>query len=465
MYQIFMKVSRVVFPTMIYLFSPITANTVTTSTANKDDIKPYYTTLDNGLKLWVYPDHRAPAAVVMVWYNVGSKDEPLGLTGISHMLEHMMFKGTSTRGPNEYSKLIANSGGQDNAFTSYDYTAYFAKVPSDQIDIVFELEADRMVNLKLTEEDFASERQVVAEERRLRIDNVPQSRFMEQTNTIVWATSPYRNPIIGWPQDIERWQLSDLQTWYERYYRPNNALVVVVGDVKAEQAEALAKKHFAPLEAKTVAKQSIAFEIESLGEKNITMSLAVQQPILLQEYQVPSLKTAQNIKDVQALSMLANILDGGLSARFEKQLVRQDKIAAQVSANYQSMAALDTTFSLYGVPQTPHDVMALRQAFMQQIEAIKTHGVNEEERQRALIRIKTSLLYQQDSLFTKAFDIGMSETIGVSYEKYQAFIAGLEKITSEDIQSVAKRYLVTKNLTNATLHPLEQANQSDKKIK
>lgn len=404
-------------------------------------------TLDNGLKLIVREDHRAPVAITMVWYKVGSVDEPRGKGGISHMLEHMMFKGTPTLGPNEHSTIVANLGGKDNAFTSYDYTAYFEILPSWELETSLRLESDRMHNLVLKEADFAPERQVVAEERRMRTDSNPQALFYEAFNATVWTTNAYRNPIIGWMPEIESWTLSDLQSWYNEFYRPNNATVVIVGDVDPEKTHQMVQQYFGeiPRGAKIVRENN--FEVPQNATKYIDMAAPANLPVLFMAYKVPSINSTEHKEEAYALLLASEILSGSTTARLPKKLVKETQQSLDASSYYNEGARYDTTFFLSAVPAEGAALETLETELKAAINELQTTLVSEEELKKILTAYRTEQIYAKDSIYSQAMAIGAAETTGEGWQNRDNLVSYLEKVTPEQIQQVAQKYLNDSNLT------------------
>lgn len=267
--------------------------------------------LDNGLKVIVKEDRRAPIAVSQVWYKVGASYEPGGVTGVSHVLEHMMFKGTDSLAAGEYSRIIAANGGQENAFTSRDYTAYHQTLSADRLEVAFKLEADRMRNLTLSAEEFAKEIEVVKEERRLRTEDKPASLTYEQLSAVAYRSLPYANPVIGWMADLENMTVEDLASWYRLWYAPNNAILVVVGDVQAEQVLALAKRYFGPIEAETIPLQKARSEPRQRGVTRVTVRAPAREPYLIFGFKTPVVGSSDEDWEPYALEILASVLDGG----------------------------------------------------------------------------------------------------------------------------------------------------------
>jgi zinc protease len=417
----------------------------------------YERSLANGLKVLVKPDHRAPVLTSQVWYKVGSSYEYGGITGISHLLEHMMFKGTAARPAGEFSRIVAENGGEENAFTGADYTAYFQNLANDRLAVSFELEADRMRNLALTPQDFAKEREVVTEERRLRTDDDPQSLTAEQFEAVAYAASPYRNPIIGWPGDLEQLEASDLRDWYRQWYAPNNATVLVAGDVDPEQVFALAEKYFGPLKAETIAPPKTQAEPPQRGEKRLVVKAPAQEPYLLMGYKTPAANDAASQAGADwepyALEVLSSVLDGGNSARLPRELVRGRQIAASANAAYDVFSRLPGLFMLDGVPAKGHDIPALEQALRAQIERLQREPVDAAELERIRTQLIANKVYEQDSVFRQAMRLGQLETVGLGWPLADQYVERLAAVTPEQVQAVAQKYLTPDRLTVAVLNP------------
>ena len=409
--------------------------------------------LDNGLKVLVKRDDRAPIVTSQVWYKVGSSYEHGGLTGVSHVLEHMMFKGTDKLAPGEFSRIIAENGGDENAFTGTDYTAYFQTLAADRLEVSFELEAERMRRLTLPEDEFKKELEVVKEERRLRTDDDPQSLTYEQFAATAYQASPYRNPVIGWPSDLESMQVDDLRAWYRKWYAPNNATLVVVGDVDPEQVFALAEKHFGPLRAETIAPPKPRAEPQQRGERRLVVEAPAKEPYLIIGYKVPVLANAGAQWEPYALEMLASVLDGGSSARFSRELVRGERIAASAGAGYSAFTRLPGLFTLSGVPASGHSVDELERALSAQIERVRKELVAPEELERIRTQLIASKVYEKDSVFYQAMQLGQLETVGLGWELMDEYVAHLSAVTPEQVRAVAAKYLVPEVRTVARLDP------------
>lgn len=411
--------------------------------------------LDNGLQLLVKEDHRAPIVTSQVWYKVGSSYETEGKTGLSHMLEHLMFKGTPSHPQGEFSRIMAANGATENAFTSQDYTAYFQNIASDRLETSFELEADRMRNLLLDEAEFKKERQVVAEERRSRTEDNPSGVLTEQFHAAAYQTNPYHNPVIGWMSDIQHYEIGDLKAWYAHWYAPNNATVVVAGDVDPKAVLELAKKHFGKLAPSEIKAPAVRPEVKQLGMKRIVVKVPAKQPQLMMGYKTPVLKDSapELLPDIYALELLAAVLDGGSSARLTKNLIRGQEIAVEVGAGYTGFERLETLFTFSGVPTQGHSVQDLEKAIIGQIQAIKDKGVEPAELARAKTLLRAAKVYERDSVFYQAMQLGTLATLGLDWRLSDSYLKEIEKVTSEQVQAAAQKYLIEDQLTVALLEP------------
>ena len=410
--------------------------------------------LANGMKVIVKEDHRAPVVVSQVWYKVGSSYEPDGITGISHALEHMMFKGTDAVGPGQFARTVSALGGDENAFTSRDYTAYFETLATEHLEKALELEADRMRGLLLDPAEFAKEIEVVKEERRLRTEDKPSGKVYEQFNAVAWRASPYRNPVIGWMNDLDHLTIDDLRGWYRRWYAPNNATLVVVGDVQPEQVRMLAERHFGGIEVSEMPSTKPAAEPAQTGETRVEVKVPARQPYLLMGYKTPIVGTAAEKWEPYALYVLANVLDGGNSARLSRELVRGSGVAASAGAEYGPYSRLPGMFVLDGTPTDGHSTAELEQALRAQVGVLREDLIDDTELKRIVTQAVASKVYQADSLFYQAMEIGTLETIGLDWRLIKTEIDAIRAVTPEQVRSVAQRYLVDDNLTVATLVPL-----------
>ncbi len=410
--------------------------------------------LDNGLRLLVKEDHRAPIVVSQVWYKVGASYEIEGKTGLSHILEHMMFKGTQKHPPGEFSRIMSANGASENAFTANDYTAYFQTIEKSRLPISFELEADRMRNLVLQEAEFIKERNVVAEERRSRTEDDPDSNFMEIFDATAYQNNPYRRPVIGWMNDIQNFQLADLQAWYQRWYAPNNAIVVVAGDVNPTEVFELAKKYFGELKPSDIIPSPATPEPTQLGQKRLTVKLPAKVAQIIIGYKVPSLLAIDPAQtaEVYALDILQNLLSGD-GGRLNKNLVRGQQLASSAFAGYGLYDRLDNLFLLAATPTSEHTVAELETALLQEVEKLKTTLVDDEELARLKVQVKATHVYERDSLFYQAMKIGTAESVGLKWQDVETYLDKISAVTPQQIQAVAQKYLTTDHQTIGILDP------------
>ncbi len=410
-------------------------------------------TLANGLRVIVKEDHRAPTVVHMVWYRAGAMDEKDGTSGVAHLLEHMMFKGTKTLKSGEFNRRVAEAGGRDNAFTSLDYTAYFQIVPKTALPEMMRLEADRMVNLQLRPEEFASEVQVVMEERRLRTDDNPQSRVYEAMNAAAFTAHPYRRPIIGWMDDLQNLTWQDARDWYRTWYAPNNAYVVVVGDVDHQAVFRLAEQAYGKHKAHPLPVRKPQNEPAQDGVRRVTVKAPAQLPYLLMAWKAPKLADIDKDREPFALEVLSSLLDGNDAARFPKRLVRGEKIAQSAGAGYDATLRGETQFMLVGQPAAGKTVAELEAALRAEIVRIQNEGVTEEELKRVKTQTIAAQVYKRDSLMAQAMEIGHSEASGVHWRDIDKLLDKIRSVTAEEVQAVAKKYFGDDTLTVAVLDP------------
>jgi len=427
------------------------------------ETKVFEHTLANGLKVLVKEDHRSPVAVSQVWYKVGSSYEPGGITGVSHMLEHMMFKGTDKHPAGEFSRIISENGGDENAFTGQDYTAYFQTMEASRLAVSFELEADRMRNLHLLPEELKKELQVVTEERRMRTDDNPQAKMQEQFMSMAYSNSPYKHPVIGWPADIANYTVEDLQAWYQRWYAPNNATLVVVGDVQPQAVFDLAEKYFSTLKPSDIKPLKPQTEIEQLGVRKMTVKVPAKLPSLVMGYKVPVLKTAENEWEAYALEVLAGVLDGGSSARLSSALVRGKQIAVSAGAGYGLTSRMSDLFELEATPAEGKTVDQLEVALKDEIKKLQQNLISTEELQRIKAQVLASDIYQKDSNFYQAMEIGTLETVGLGWQKADEYVPKINQVTAEQVRDVAKKYLIDDHLSIAYLEPQTINSTAEKK--
>jgi zinc protease len=407
------------------------------------------TVLPNGLKVILLEQHRVPLVTFQVWYRVGSRNEVWGKTGLSHMLEHMMFKGTQQVGPAEFSRIIQEHGGEDNAFTSRDFTAYFAELSANEVQVALELEADRMQNLVLREEDFQTERMVVMEERRLRTDDTPQAALLEQLEATAYQTSPYHWPIIGWMEDIARLSLADLQAYYHTYYNPANAFIVAAGDFQIPEFLPRIEQAFGAYPRGTVPDQQVGIDPPQSGERRIILKRVAQLPSLTMGYHVPNLREP----DSYVLEVIAAILSEGQSSRLYQSLVRQNRLAYEATADYSLLSRDPGLFLLSAMPLPGKDVAEVEKAIDHAIERLQGEPVPERELEKAKNQLEAAFVMGQDSLFAQAMLFAQYE-IALSWRAIDDYLPAIRRVSPEDIQRVASQYLIPDNRTVGLLMPL-----------
>lgn len=420
----------------------------------------YERVLDNGLKLLVKEDHRAPIVYSSVWYKVGGSYEHNGITGISHVLEHMMFKGTQKYGPHILDKMVGEVGGLQNAGTGDDLTYYYQTLPAKDLSLSFELEADRMRGLLLTDADFEKEIQVVMEERRMRLDTNPQQMLEERLLAAAFVNNPYHHNAIGWMTDLENMDINDVRRWYDDWYHPNNATVVVVGDVNAESVYQLAQQTFGQIPARPVPVLKPRTEVAPLGETRIQIDVPARLPYLEMAYFTTSLTDKVNGNDAYALDLLSMIIGGGSSARLQKELVRGQHVATSVSSYYDAFSLHQGLWEIAAVPAPDQSIAQLEQAMRGQVERLKTELVTEQELASVKARLIADKLYARDSLTSQAVELGVTETVGLSWEKAENYINEINTVTREQIRLVALKYFQDKRLTVAVLNPVNEEKES-----
>jgi len=412
-------------------------------------------TLENGMRAVVIEDHRAPVVTHMVWYRVGSADEPPGKTGIAHYLEHLMFKGTDKIAPGEFSKTIAANGGQDNAFTSRDYTAYFQRIAKDRLGLVMSMEADRMRNVNIRQEDIVAERDVVIEERNMRTDNDPGGRFREQYMAALYLNHAYGIPVIGWREEIMSLDRDDALEMYERFYAPNNAILIVAGDVTPDEVKALAEEHYGPIESVDLPESVRATEPPHLAARRLTMRDArVSQERIWRGYLAPSYVTDGDT--AAALGLLSDILSGGTTRRLPKMLTLETDIALYAGAYYSGMARDLGEFAFYAAPKGDTTLPQLEGALDWMIEDLLENGVTQEELDRARKAAIASEIYAQDSQSSLARQYGAALTIGLEIDDVTNWRDRLEAVTVEDVLAAARAVLVPERSVTGYLMKAEK---------
>ena len=404
--------------------------------------------LENGLKILLLEEHKAPVVTIHVWYRVGARNEQPGTTGMSHLLEHMMFKGTSKLGPGQFSRIIKRNGGRDNAFTSEDYTGYFETFASDRVELALELEADRMRGLLLDRKEMEAEKQVVMEERRLRTEDEPISALREVMAAAAFQVHPYRQPVIGWMSDIEKLAREDLVRHYNTYYVPNNAVLIVVGDFKSDELLPKIRHHFGAIPRAADPPAVRAVEPEQRGERRLFLKKEAELPFVFMGYHVPNLKHPDN----SALEVLAYILSGGKSARIYKSLVYEKQLALFAGGGYDRESIDPNLFPLYASVMPGKTAEEVEQALTAEIERVKNEPIPDRELQKAKNQIEAGFLFGQDSVFNLARNLAEYEIVA-GWRAWEAYLPGIRAVTAADLQRVARAYLTPDHRTVAVLIP------------
>lgn len=397
-------------------------------------------TLDNGLQVVVIPNHRAPVVTSMLWMKVGAADEMAGASGMAHYFEHLMFKGTQKMQAGDFSKTVKMLGGQDNAFTSQDYTAYFQSIAVDNLPRMLEMEADRLVNLAPPAEHYASEKQVVIEERRQRTDNDPRAKFGEQMNSALFVNHPYGTPVIGWMAEIEKYEWPDVKIFYDTWYAPNNAVLIVSGDITADQLRPMAQKYFGKIPAKKIPARKRPEVPPALGKTVVTVQdKSVHQSLYQKLFIAPS--AAKSKTESLALQVLSEILSGGPSTRFYKSVVIEQKKATDVYFGYNPVALDYGTISIGGTPAANVSPEELGDAFDAEIRKVIENGVDEDEVKDAIQRLRDQSVFARDSLTGPAMLFGMALTTGHSVRDVEYWSDDIAAITAQQVQEAARKYL------------------------
>ena len=404
--------------------------------------------LDNGLKVFLLEDHKSPAVTFQVWYRVGSRNEKDGKSGLSHFLEHMMFKGTPSIRPEEYSRIIAKNGGRSNAFTTSDVTVYFATMSRDKIGIELEMEADRMANALLADTYFEPEKKVIQEERRLRTDDKPVAALDEVTSAVAYTVHPYRRPVIGWMDDIQNLSRQDLVDHYKLYYAPNNAFIVVAGDFSTDEILPKIKAAFEKIPRGPEPPKVRAEEPPQRGERRVFLKKEAELPFVMMFYHAPNLKSPDNF----ALDLLTVVLAGGRSSPLYHDLVYQKRLARSVDANYSSVSMDPGGFSITAQLMPGKEPPEVEREIDILVDKIKSELISERDLQKAKNQIESSFIFAQDSIFGQAMKIGYYEATG-DWRQMDHYIEGIRRVTREDIQRVAKEYLDRDRRTVGVLIP------------
>ncbi|MDU9003034.1 M16 family metallopeptidase [Sedimentitalea todarodis] len=395
--------------------------------------------LDNGMQVVVIEDHRAPVLQQMVWYKAGSADEPVGASGVAHFLEHLLFKGTETLAPGEFSAVVAANGGQDNAFTSYDYTAYFQRVAADRLELMMQMESDRMTNLQLAEADILTERDVILEERNMRTENNPGALFNEQMSAAQYLNHRYGVPVIGWKHEMEELSLEDALSFYQTYYAPNNAILVVSGDADPDEVKRLAETYYGVIPANPDLPERIrSQEPPQTSARRLTFKDArVAQPYVSRSYLAPERDSGEQEK-AAALVLLAEILGNGTTSYLTEKLQFERKLAVYTGAFYNATSLDDTTFDLVIVPSTGVSLADAEAALDETIVEFMRAGVDEEQLDRIKMQLRAAQIYSRDNVDGIANRYGRGLASGLTIEDVQAWPDILQAVSSDEIMAVAR---------------------------
>ncbi len=445
---------RASYPTMIrpfrHYFASLCALGLLLLSGGVHAAEPREYVLSNGMKVLLVEVPKAPVATVQVWYKVGSRNEVMGRAGLSHMLEHMMFKGTAKYPKGSFSRLVRKNGGIDNAFTSQDFTAYFENLAADRVELALEMEADRMQGLLLNDSEFQTERDVVKEERRLRTEDDPQGALVEALFAQAFLSHPYHWPVIGWFADLDAMSLDDLQRHYDTFYSPNNATLIVVGDIKAEALLPTIKRLFEPIPKGPTPKQLLPAEPEQRGERRFILKREAQVPFVMMGFRVPNYSS----DDSYALDVLESILSRGKSSRLYQSLVYDQKASLAVGAEYSLMQTDPSLFYFYAVVTPGQKVESVEEAIHREIVRLQNEPPTDIELQRAKNQVEAARVFEQDSNFRNAMLLGQAETIGAGWRRVDQFLERIRSVTAKDVQRVAKQYLTEDSRTVGILIPL-----------
>ncbi len=418
-------------------------------------------TLDNGMQVVVVTNRRAPVVSHWVWYRVGTADSPPGKSGLPHFLEHLMFKGTETLAPGEFSRTVARNGGTENAMTSNDFTAYFQNIAKDRLSLVMRMEADRMANLRLTDDIVLPERDVVLEERRSRVDNDPSARLNEQINAAQYLNHPYGDPIIGWYHEMQSYTREDALAFYEQWYAPNNAILIVVGDVDLEEVRPLAEATYGQVEARPIADRARVQEPPQQAARRVTLEDGrVVQPSLSRSYLAPSQREV-GWEKAHALDVLAEVLGGGTTSLLYRELVVERGLAAAAGAYYRGSSFDATTFRLYATPRAGVDLVTLEAALDEVVARVLADGLAVEDVARARARMQAESVYARDSLSGAARVLGVALTTGLGIDDVELWPERIGQVTPEQVMAAAREVLRPERSVTGLLRPASIADEGE----
>ncbi|HKK96618.1 MAG TPA: pitrilysin family protein [Marivita sp.] len=424
----------------------------------EDQVSTYQ--LDNGMEVIVIEDNRAPAVVHMLWYRAGSADEQPGVSGVAHFLEHLLFKGTETLEPGEFSEIVKANGGTDNAFTSFDYTAYFQRVAADRLGLMMQMEADRMKNIQLDREDILTERDVIIEERNQRVENDPGALFREQRSAAQFLNHAYGRPIIGWRHEMVNLDLDDALAFYDQYYSPNNAVLVVAGDVQAEDVLALAQEHYGPIPRNEALPERVRpSEPPQMAERRINFSdPRVAQPYVMRTYLAPERDPGDQRK-AAALTLLAEVLGGSQTSVMAQQLQFEEQVSVYAGAFYRGLSLDDTTFGIVNVPAEGVTLEDAEADMDRVVADFLETGVDVAQLDRIKFQMRASQIYALDSSNSLARRYGAALTSGLTVEDVHAWPDILQSITPEEIVAVGREIFDRDNAVTGFLRSAEEVTQ------
>ena len=433
--------------------SMLAAAMLTVSPVRAEPPKAFQFALQNGMQVLVVPDHRAQVVTQMIWFRVGGDDDPPGLSGMAHFFEHMMFRGTKAVPGAQFAQTVARNGGEDNAFTTHDYTAFYEQIAKDRLKIVMGLEADRMMNLDLSDANVRTERDVVLEERRMRIDNDPQSLMNEQMAAALYLSHPYGRPVIGWPDDIHRIGRMEAQDFYNHHYAPNNATLVIVGDVTPDEVRSATEDTLGKVPARDLVPRADFAQPARLGETRLVVNRPdVKVPVLLRLYRVPSYTDAPR-GEAEALDVLAQLLGGDATATLYRELVVKKKLATDAGASYDGYARDDGQFGVYAVPRPGVSIETLEHA----VDALIAGFINAVAKPDDLSRAKTQLvataIYRRDSQYALASAYGQALSIGLTVDDVEGWPAAIKTVSGDDVRKAAAKDLIRNETVTGYLRP------------
>jgi zinc protease len=421
--------------------------------AHAQDTKVFQFALQNGMQVVVVPDHRAPIVTQMIWYRVGAMDDPPGLGGLAHFFEHMMFRGTATVPGDQFAQTVARNGGEDNAFTTHDYTAFYEQIARDRLQLVMSLDADRMINLDLSDKNVNTERDVVLEERRMRVDNDPQALMREQMDAALHFSHPYGRPVIGWPYEVRHIGRVEAQEYYVRHYAPNNAILVVAGDVTQEEVRLSAEATYGKVPARTLAERADFAQPPRLGETRLTIARPdVKSPLLLRLYRVASYTEAKP-GEAEALEMLAQLIGGDPTSTLYRELVVKRKLASDAGASYDGYTRDAAEFSVYAVPRPGVRMDVLEQAVDAVLRSYAIAAPRNVDMERAKTQLVADATYQRDSQYSLASAYGQALAIGLTVDDVEEWPDRIRAVAAETVKQVATDDIVKREAVTGYLVP------------